>query len=353
MATQADIDKQLAARAADRDKRIGEIMAGHGTNAGSTTGVVGDLDSIGKEAGTEFNIGNAEYGGPGGVEFYKKEALKGMADNDAAQAGNNAAMKSALAAMKGAHSRGPQSVENKLLSSREAAARGTQGDAAGYAMAQAMGTAPSAAEFQTRGAMNDLMSARSGALGGARGLAGLAGSQMDTSASAGSGAGQAAMAGGNARSGEIAKGIQGYGQIAGQMAGQDLTRLGISDQNNQFNSKLNDEWAMGNANNAIGRAKLADAMRGTDQGWFKESMDPADIQFRLNQEGQGWEAGYETDKAGLAYAKDIAQRQQTAATVGGITQAGLTAVGSLAGPAGAAAGGLAGSAINSATRKYY
>ncbi len=301
-----------------------------------------------------YNPGSANYGGRSdGVEFYKGQARIGMTENDAQQASNNAALNKSLLAMKGADARGPMSVENKLLSQRESQSRSVQGDALKYSMAQAMGTAPSAAAFQTRGALNEAMGGYHAGAGAARGLAALSGAQTIGAAGLGGSAGSIGAQGADARAGEIGAGIQSYGAQAGQMVGQDLTRNGMGNQNSQFNRGLNDDWKLGNANLAIGQGRLGVAQSGTDQGWFAESMKPADIQFQLDQEAAAWEAGANADRAAADIGGDVAKRQQTQALVGGITQAGLTAVGSLAGPAGSAAGGLAGTAINSATRKYY
>ncbi len=300
--------------------------------------------------------GAAEYGdfadAGAGVDYYSKEAASHMADNNAQQNSNQGALDASLANMKG--NRGMQVAPNSVLAGREAATRAQQVGSLGLNMSAAMGGAPSAAKYNTLLGMNAAAANAAGAAGSARGLSGLTGAQQGAGQVAGTTMGGVANQGATDRSGEIASAIGTYGQQAGQVRGQDLTSLGASNQNTEFNADLNDKWKLGNANLAIGQAGLGTAQQGMDQQWFGESMKPADIQFQMDQEAQGWQAGANTDSAAAHYAKDNQNRQNTQALVGGIAQVGLTGLGTaVGGPAGGAAAGMAGTAINSATKKYY
>ena len=314
--------------------------------AKNRVGVTGDTHS------DYINPGSADYGGgPGMAKEYSDIAADHITDNDAQQASNAGALDTSVANMKG--NRGPQAVENAALSNREAAARGEQGKMLDLSMKAAMGQAPSEAAYNQKLAMNKIGSGLAGMQGQARGLSALTSAQGVGGAQAGELAGEEAFKSGMGRSKEIGNAIGMYGSQAGQVRGQDLTRLGMSNQNNLFNTGLNNEWKVGNANLAAAQGGLGVSQDQMDQQWFGEYMKPTDIQFQLDQGMAAQEAGANLDTAAAAKAKDNQNRQNTQAVVGGITQAGLTAVGSLAGPAGAAAGGMAGTAINSATKKYY
>lgn len=343
---QADVDKSKAPLNPDgsnlNDISVGAQIGANNKQYQDTTQVYHDP-------------GSADYGqnvNGNGVKFYGDEAKGMMAGNDVEQ---KQSADNAAAALKAAQTAGGRvgSKENGTLSARADVARNQELDAANINRIAAQGGAPSAAAGQAKLGMNATMAANAGAAGSARGLAGLSGTSLAGAATTGATAGNIAATAGSARSGEIGQAIQDYGSQAGQIRGQDLTRLGTGDQNAMANAGMNDAYAVGEANLAAGNLGLGVQQQAVDNGWFGQSMAPADIQFQLDQEAQGWQAGANTDAAVNAVAKSEAQRQQTAATVGGITQAGLTAVGSMAGPVGAAAGGMAGTAINSATQKYY
>lgn len=316
-------------------------------------GKVNDIIENEKARSTTFyNPGSASYGRDNSDTVYKDAAMSGSRDNDAEQASNNAALANSISAMK-TGAGGSKSIENADLSNRESALRGEQSRSLGLARSAAMGLAPSEAAFQTKMDMNNSMGAMAGAQGGARGLAAMNGAQSNAGAMNASAAQNYMLAGGLARSKEMADNIGLYSQGAGKQVGQDLTRLGISDQNQQFNQTLDDSWRLGNAQLAAQQGGLGAAMGQTDMGWYQSAMRPEEWQFKADQEMAAEEAGASIDKAAAAYAQDKEARGQTQALVGGITQAGLSAVGSLAGPMGTAAGGMMGSAINSATAKYY
>ena len=300
------------------------------------------------------NPGAADYGGsPDAAAYYKQQALKGAGQDAAQKASNSGALAKSIANMKGADSRGPQAIENQLLSKRAAATRTQQIGALNLDRTAAMGGAPSTAKYQNDIAMNDLLGQRAGALGGAHNAAGLAGAQIGSGTSLGSASGGIAAQGGLARSKEIGDAIGSYSGLAGAVRGGDLTRLDTSNQNTKFNSDLNENWKLGNANLAASQAGLGVAQGNTDMGWLSAAASPEDKQFQYDQEMAAQQAGANTDAAANAYAKDKDSRANTQAVVGGMVQGGLTAIGSMAGPAGAAAGGMAGSAINSATKRYY
>ncbi len=295
--------------------------------------------------------GSADYGGaPGMVQFYKDRAKEGGAANDAAQADNSSALGRSLKAA-GSY-RGPQAKENSELLSREASSRGEQIGMLGLSRSAAEGSAPSEAAGRMDLGFNDIMGDRTGAVGGARGLSALNGSQGGAAVgTAGTNMGAAA---GMARSKEIESAIGTYGSQSGQVRGQDLTRLGTSNQNEIFNAKLNDDWRVGNANLAAGQMGLSNAYNATDLGWFGEQMAPEDKQFQYDQENAAMLAGQKGDEAGAQIARNRESRENTRQIVNGAGTGVLTAVGTIyGGPAGGAAGMAGGTAAAEATKKYW
>lgn len=308
------------------------------------------LGAIGR---TYVNPGAADYGGsPEAAGFYKDQARQGMASNDAQQAATQRGLAGAYAGMMNGN-RGPQAQENAVLSGRESGTRGKQLEALGLMGNAAAGGAPSAARYQTNIGMQDALSAYVGGQGGMRGLSGLSGGNTAGGTALGHAGGNIAAAGGQARSNEIIQEIGNYGKTAGQTRGQDLTRLGIGNQMAQFNAGLNNDYQLGQAGLAAGYTNLANQQDGMDQRWMAESMRPDAIQFQMDQEAAGWQAGQSAEQAALALERERDQKNAMGGLIGGIAQAGLTAIGSLAGPGGAALGGMAGSAIGAATKKYY
>lgn len=313
-----------------------------------------------EDADHEINGGANRYHGPGaadvggrrnGADAERDYALKQKAPIDAQRDANSAALNDSLARMKGV--RGDQSVENRLLSQREANSRGKQGAALDLYREAAEGRAPSVAGLESAKASNDLLGGFAGSSGSARGLGGLNGSAGGTAGLGASSTGLAAS-GAKARGAEIGEALGGYGQLGGQVAGQDLTRLGVNTQNKEFNQSLNDDWKVGNANLAAGQAGLGVNLGATSSGWLQRAQAPADIQFKYDQEMAAAANGANTDSAAAAIAASKEARQHEQQVVGGVVQGGLTAVGTIAGgPAGGAAGGMAGSAINYGAQKYY
>ena len=354
---QLDQDRQAVAK---RQAELLEQKGGGGDTNSSLSGAQANAEYF-QETGrvpdspdVYQSPGSADWGGyEGAVDDYRNAALTGAKQNDAQQAGNTAALQRSIANMRGAEARGPMAIENKLLAQREQLTRGEQLGALGLMRGAAMGQAPSEADYQTRIGQNEAFGQQISAMGGARGAAALGGAQGMGSATMGQSSGNIAAAGGMARSKEIGEAIGQYGGMAGQLRGQDLTRLGVSNQNARFNQTLNDEWKVGNANNAIAQGRLGVAQSGVDAGWYDEAMRPAETQFRYDQEMAAEQAGANIDDAANRYAKNKDERQHTQQVVGGVVQGGLTAVGAMGGPAGAAAGGMAGTAINSATSRYY
>ncbi len=294
--------------------------------------------------------GATDYGGRGGVEYYKQQAIAGGKENDAAQAANQAAMESSWSNLR--NDRGPQAVENDVLSGRAANTRYSQMQALGLSRDAAMGKAPSEADFQTRIGMNDNMAQMSGQMGSARGLSALGGSQGTGAAALGQSSGNLAMAGGLARSKEIGDAIGMYGTQAGQVRGQDLSRLQQNSQNAMFNAKNNDDWKLGNAGLLAQQGQLGNAQAGTDMAWMGERQRGTDKQFEYDQRMAAIEAGADADAVGAAIAKNREDKENKRQLVNGGVTAGLTAIGSLGGPAGAAGGAAAGSAFSSSNKNW-
>lgn len=298
------------------------------------------------------NPGSADYGGNGGVDFYRNAGIEGGHRNDAAQAANSEALKNSLANMQ--DPRGQVAHENPFLASREAATRGQQMNALNLSRDAAMGKAPSEAAFQTTLGMNDIMGAQAGQVGTARGLAGLSGAQMQGGAMAGQSAGNLAMTGGLARSKEIGDAIGMYGSQAGAVGGQDVQRLGQNTQNGMFNAKLNDDWKLGNANLAQQQGRLGVSQGATDLAWMGEQTKGADKQFEYDQRMAASEAGADADKVAAKIAGNREDKENKRQLVNGGITAGLTVAGTVAGgPVGGALGGAAGQQVAGATKDWW
>ena len=298
-----------------------------------------------------INPGSADYGGsPDAAAFYKEAAIKGGQRNDAAQADNSAGLARSLKAA-GSY-RGPMAKENEILRGREAAGRNEQLGMLGLSREAALGLAPSEAAGKTDVGFNDIFAARAGASGGARNLSAL--NSIQNGSSVGAAGGGVAATGGMQRSREIGDALGSYGGQTGQVRGQDLTRLGSSNQNDVFNAKLNDDWRIGNANLAASQAGLSNAQGATDLGWFGEQMSPEDKQFQYDQEMAAILAGQKGDEAGAQIARNRESRENTRQTVNGVGTGVLTAAGAyFGGPVGAAGGAAAGQAGAEATKKYW
>ncbi len=304
-----------------------------------------------KDHGLYKMPGSADYGGKGGVDLYRNQALSHMGDNDPQQASNESAMAASLKNM--TTDRGPQVQEDPRLAGRADATRRNQLDALDLNRQAAMGNAPSEAAYQTQIGMNDVMSNQAGAMGSARGLSAMGGAQGIGAQAAGQSASNLAMSGGMARSKEIGDALGMYGSMAGQVRGQDFNRLGISDQNGLANVRRNDDWKIGNANLLAGQGKLGINQGATDLAWRGEAMKPADKQFQYDQEIAAITAGADADAAGASIASAREDKENTRNIVNGAGTAALTAVGSMAGPAGSAGGAAAGGMLGSATKRYW
>ncbi len=296
--------------------------------------------------------GAAEYGGEGGVDLYRAEALKHKGDNNAQQASNRSAMATSIANMKGADSRS-LTPEDPRLAKRAADARGQQIDSLNLNRDAALGKGPSEADYQTRIGMNNLVGARAGALGGAHGLAGLTGAQGGFATDAGANSGNIAAQGGIAQSSKVADAIGMYGTQAGAVRQGDFNRLGISNQNTLAGQGNNLDWKLGNANLATSQAGLGVQQNANDLAWQGEAMKPADTQFRYDQEMAAAANGANVDAASAQIARNRESRDAARNMVNGGITAGLTMAGSAAGPAGAAAGSAAGGMMGSATSRYW
>jgi hypothetical protein len=305
---------------------------------------------IGPSGTTFINPGAADFGGRGGVEYYKGQALEGERSNDGAQAANSAAMANSLGNMR--QDRG-QLKENHSLSTREAALRQQQMGSLDLNRQAALGNAPSEAAFQTRIGMNDLGGQQAGAMGSARGLAGLGAAQSMGGAAAGSSASNLAMAGGLARSKEIGDAMGMYGSQAGDMAQQDLGRLATSNKLANTSADQNDSWKLGNAELAAQQGQLGVNQGANDLAWTGESQRGAMKQFEYDQRMAAIEAGHDADTVAQRLASNRESKENTRQLVNGGISAGLGAVGSLAGPVGTAGGAAAGQAIGSATKDWW
>ncbi len=266
--------------------------------------------------------------------------LNGMTNNDAAQKANASALSTSLANMN-SH-RGVVSPENGQLLARQEAARTQQGQALDLSRAAAMGNAPSAATAQMGMGMNDIMSGQSGAMGGARGLAGLGGVQTQGAAGAGMAGTQAAMTGGMGRSNEIASAVGNYGQAAGTMAQGDINRLVQGDKNSLSNAELNNNWVTGNASLAANQGKLGLAQSTSDDAWYNQSQDPLKRQLSYDQRMNQIQNGANVDAADAAAASRKADEDRNRQLINGGATTGLTLVG------GPVASGIGNSLINRA-----
>lgn len=262
---------------------------------------IGNYQRVGDQGAVFNNPGSADFGGfNGGAEVYSQNAKDQMSNNADLVGSNNTALAGSLANMRG--NRGPVAQENTDLTGRENDARNQQYDALQLAGDAAAGNAPSEAAIQTRGAMGGLMGSRASAMGGARGLGALTGSQGG--AAIGGAAGSLAAQGGQNRSQEIGNAMGVYGGMAGQMRGQDLSRLDQNSKNSMFNANLNDSWKVGNANLAVAQGGLGNSLSGTNADWYKQSMMPTETQFAHDQQAQGWQNGAYVDDAALRAEKD-------------------------------------------------
>lgn len=320
-ATQSEIDD--AARTAFHSP---ENTGGRSTYGGTPSANVGGSVGAGKEIHDFFSAGQK--------------------DNDAQQASNDAAMNGSLANMKG--DRGVVSPENPILLAREAAARKQQGQAVDLARDAAMGNAPSAADFQTRGAMDANMAGQSGAAGAARGLSALNGVQGSGAAGAGMNASNIAMTGGMGRSQEMGQNIGMYGSMSGDMRSGDLGRVNQSNQNALANQDLNDNWKLGNAGLAAKQGQLGVSQGQMDDAWYGASQEPTKRQMGYDQEMNAIQAGANAQEAAASRAKAQAAGDRNRQLAGGAVAGGLTIVGTAAGgPAGGALGGMGGGIANS------
>ncbi|MDD5374473.1 hypothetical protein [Acidithiobacillus sp.] len=278
--------------------------------------------------------GAASFGGfLGGAEYYKQHFLEGQKDNDFLQGQAKGAMDYGLGQMSGPNRH--TATENGTLVNREATGRAGQQDALGLQMNAAMGGAPSMAQGQTTQAMNGLMGSRSSAMGGARGLSALNGAGLGGSAT-GAAAGNLAAQGGFGRSAEIGQEMSQYGSLAGNARGQDLGRLSQNSQNSNAYADLNDQWRLGQGQNAVNAGKLGNSLDLTDQQKYGASMQPAEAQLQADQAMQGIKQGAEADKSAIGYAKNLDKRKSDRDFYMTGATAGATAVG------GPIAGGMVG-----------
>ena len=346
-------DDQLA-----RDRALGGQKEGLGDYSNDAAEKRDRYDEWAAEHGAETNNmskwgnpGSADYGGEGGVEFYRQQAIEGAGRNDTAQRANESAMGRSLAGM--GEARGPQYAEDPRLTGRLDARRMQQLSALGQVGNAAAGGAPSEAAFQTTLGMQSLAGQQSGNMGQARGLAALGGAQSGGAAGLGQAAGSVALQGGMGRGQEIGEALGMYGAQSGDVRAADLARLKSSSGVGMFNADSNEKWRLGNAALLAGQGKLGVSQGATDLGWMDQQQRGAAEQFRYDQEMAALEAGGDADKVAAALARSRESAENKRQLVAGGVTAGLGAVGSLAGPVGTAAGVGAGNAINSATKNWW
>jgi hypothetical protein len=150
------------------------------------------------------------------------------------------------------------------------AARDSQGDALGMMRGAALGTAPSAADFQMRQGIDQALANQYAAAAGARG-AGVAGAQREAAYAGGEMALQANVAGQARRADEQARAREAYGSMATQQRMSDLQQQGLSYQEafqraqlEQQNREANDRYQLGleGLSNQIGLGQLQAGVAG-------------------------------------------------------------------------------------------
>ncbi len=275
--------------------------------------------------------------------------------NDAREAANELAMGRSSSALNGFMDDKIRANEDVAGSNRELAGRNQHLDAIQMLQGAASGDAPSAAAYQTRMDMNGMAGQAAGEAGMARGLGALTGVGIGGASGVAGAAAQAGMAGGMARSGEIDEARGMYGSNAGMMRGQDMMRLDIGNKMSQGNASRLDNWKVGNANLLAAQGRQGAGMRGIDDAWTDRANDPIYRQFSNDQETASIAAGNSRSDAAAAKASEKSQRMENAQQAQGYYNAGVTAMGPIAGAAmgGSGGGGMGGSTVNSSTRKYY
>lgn len=297
---------------------------------------------------TYQNVGAANVGGyTGGAQDLQDSGLAGMAQNDVQQAQNAAALQNSIANMQ---TNGAQNVQNPYLAATAAQGRNDQLGALAALQSQANGGAPSAAAYNTRGAIDAAGAANAGMMGSAHGLSALTGAQSGgVMASNSMGA---AGAGATAAQAQTTAGLTGLGSGATNLRQNDLTALQNSDQSALFNSSQANSWKLGQANLAATQGALGNAQSQSDQNWYTAAMDPTYRQLSYDQQMNAIANGQSASQAAADFAAQQSNQQAEQGLIAGGVQAGMTAAGSLAGPAGTAAGAAAGGMAGSALGKY-
>lgn len=314
----------------------------HGVNAdGSDAGAKGVTQYVSPGSA---NVGGYEGGAKDIHDFFRS----GEKDNDAAQAGNSAAMGLSVSRMK--ENRAPI-AENEQLVGREAASRQQQLEATDIMGQAARGNAPSAANAQTTMGLNDTMQGQAGAAGAARGLGALGGVQTMGAQGVGMQGTNLAISGGMARSREVNDAMGAYGGLAGDVRSGDLGRVNQTNQNILAGQSINDDWKIGNAGLAAKQGQLGNSMGQVDDQWYGAAMEPGKRQHANDEEIKAIEAGQSLDSAAADRAKAKADSDRNRQIAGGAVQGGLTLIGTAAGgPAGGAGGAVVGGIANTYIR---
>jgi hypothetical protein len=154
--------------------------------------------------------------------------------------------------------RGPQAVEDAGLSQNFNNTFTQQGNAVALAAGAANGTAPSAAQGQLQSGLNQAIAQQQSLAGSARGSAGIALAANNQGGNVANLSQNAVNQSAILRANEMAQARDLYGNLANQQTTQAGNRLNLSNQNNQFNAQLNDQYKIGmsNVSNAYGQTGL-------------------------------------------------------------------------------------------------
>ena len=348
------IDSSIASSRRDADY-VDEVRAG--TN--DSDGQVGEaLETVGRRFRSP---GAADWGGdPGAVERFRQEAKGRMTVNDDQQGRTSRGMADSLHKMR--TERGDQAVADpENLAAMEATRRDQMGSLKQNFEA-AKGNAPSVANYQMLAGQDAALAQRASMAGSSRGLSGLSGAQASGANAASMGAMGAAGQHSMERGAEQAKALGLVSAQAGQVRGQDLSGLEMSNGMKTFNSNLNDNYKVQNANQLAADGRLGVAQSASDLAWLQESQHGTMKQFGYDQNIAAIEAGNSgTEAAAARAARDFADSQRRQ-LVGGSISAGLTLAGTvggglIGGPVGAglggSLGGAAGSGVNGIAGRYY
>lgn len=195
--------------------------------------------------------------------------------------------------------------EDANLVGQDQESRGQQTNATDLARQAAEGKAPSAAQYMMQQGMDQATAQQNGQAAGARGAASIALAQGNANANIANMQQQNSVAAGRMRADEMATARNQYGQMAAQQRGQDQSRLGQSNQNNQFNRQANDAYQLGMGNLAQGRSQSA-------QGYYNTGVGVQNSQSGAQQQQQGLLAGSDSNTQNANAGVNMANTQANA-----------------------------------------